>query len=341
MLTRITMSLSKGAAARGSVDFTRIVRRPKKVLCLPAQDDGELLLALPAIRSLRRHYRESVLALMVSEHKRGLWRLDDEVDEVIEFRPELLGGVSGAEFKRLSGILAHRRFDLVIDLGYRPRPLLSFLVSRSKPAVFCGLQAKESDKYRNLVVRDVSLPADEVQRNLALLKTLGISYEGHAAIWPRLADSDGKREFRERLKGDGLRKQQVILAVDAAPWDQKQMSEFIEAAGQNPTLALMLFDGAPTPEKKKDASVIRLDSPSPSEAAEALACAHGFVGVKNDLFSMAYLLRVPSVIAVADGTRGIPAAGPLLRLVPCKGRLALPHPAALKLVSEIDHRTHP
>jgi ADP-heptose:LPS heptosyltransferase len=340
ILTSLAMSLSKGASARGPVDFTKTVKKPKKVLCLPAQDDGELLLALPAIRSLRRHYRESLLALLVSEHKRGLWRLDDEVDEVIEFRPELLKGVSSTEFKRLSDVISHRHFDLVLDLGYRPQPLWSFLIHRSRPAVFCGVQSGEADKYRNLVVRNVSLPADEVQRNLALLRVLGIRYEGHAAIWPRLADSEGKREFRERLKGDGLRRHQVVMAVDAGSFDQRQLGVFLEAAGQNASSAVILFNGADLADPKVQMPVIRLDAPTAAETAEALACAQGFVGVKNDLFSMAYLLRVPSVISVRGGTRGLPAEGPLLRLVGHRGRPIFPSPEALKLLAEISHHSH-
>ncbi|HBE73549.1 MAG TPA: hypothetical protein DDW31_05620 [candidate division Zixibacteria bacterium] len=340
MLSSLAMSLSRGAAARGQVDFTRTIRRPKKVLCLPAQDDGELLLALPAIRSLRRHYRDSLLALLVSDRGRGLWRFDDEVDEVIEFRPELLKGVAGAEFKRLSRLLGSRHFDLAIDLGYRPRPLWSYLVHRSRPGVFLGVQSRESDKYRNLVVRDVSLPADEVQRNLALIRVLGISYEGHAAIWPRLADSDAKREFRERLKGDGLKKQQAILAVDAGPWDQRELSVFLDSLGRQHPLAVLLLGGEAPPAGQRELPVVRLESPSPAETAEALACAHGFVGIKNDVFSMAYLLRVPSVIAVPDGVRGIPSPGPILRLAPHKGRPAFPRPAVLKLIDEISHRVH-
>jgi ADP-heptose:LPS heptosyltransferase len=341
MLTSMVLAFSRGASARGTVDFTRVLKHPKKVLCLPAQEDGELLLALPAIRSLRRHCREAMLALLVSEHKRGLWRLDDEVDEVIEFRPELLKGVSSSEFKRLSGILGHRHFDLAIDLSYRPRALWSYLIHQARPAVFAGAQSVQTDKYRNLVVRNVSLPADEVQRNLAMLRVLGISYEGHAAIWPRLADSEGKREFRERLRADGLRRHQNILAVDAAPFDQRQLAEFLDTACQNQAMSVMLFDGTPLPETKREGSVIRLESPSAAEAAEALACAHGFIGVKNDLFSMAYLLRVPSVITVPDGTQGLPAAGPLLALVPHKGRPSFPRPASLKLMDDISHRPHP
>lgn len=341
MLTSLAMAFSRGASARGTVDFTRVLKHPKKVLCLPAQEDGELLLALPAIRSLRRHCREAMLALLVSEHKRGLWRLDDEVDEVIEFRPELIKGVSSSEFKRLSGILGHRHFDLAIDLSYRPRPLWSYLIHQARPAIFAGAQSGQTDKYRNLVVRNVSLPSDEVQRNLAVLRVLGISHEGHAVIWPRLADSEGKREFRERLKADGLRRHQNILAVDAGAFEPRQLTEFLETACQNQSLAVILFDGAPLPGATREGSVIRLESPSPAEAAEALACAQGFIGVKNDLFSMAYLLRVPSVIAVTDGTLGLPAAGPLLSLVANKGRPAFPRPASLKLIDDISRHHHP
>lgn len=341
MLTSLLMKLAPGAAARGPVDFTRILKRPKKVLCLPAQEDGELLLALPAIRSLRRHYREAILSLLVSEHKRGLWRLDDEVDEVIEFRPELLKSASSSEFKRLSALLSHRRFDLALDLNYRPNPLWSYLIDRAKPAVFAGVHSRELDKYRNLVVRDVNLPVDEVLRNLALLRVLGISYEGHAVIWPRLTDSEGKREFRERLRADGLRKHQNILAVDAAPWEQRPVMDFLESVGRYPNLAIILFDGRHFPDAKSEAPVIRLESPSTAETAEALACAQGFVGVKNDLFSMAYLLKVPSAISISEGTKGIPAASPLLKIATSKGRPAFPLPAAMKLAEEITHRSQP
>ncbi len=331
MLTRLAMSLAPGALSRGRVDFTRVLRRPQKILCLPSQDDGELLLALPAIRSLRRHYRDSLISLLVVEEKRGLWRFDDEVDEVIEFRPEMMRGITSQEYRRLLTVLSQRHFDLAIDLSLRPRPLWNYLLYRSRPQIFGGPACPQVDKYRNLRIRDVDLPDDEVYRCLRLLRPLGINYEGHAGLWPRLADAEGRREFRERLRVEGLKRHQPILVVDGAVWEPRQLSSFLENCAGSPSLAVVVLGGAGLGQRK---NVMVLESPSPAEAAEALSCAQGYIGIKNDRFSLAYMLRVPSLIVVPENSHGLPAPGPSLKIVFNK-KAIFPMEAAVKLAEQI------
>jgi len=338
LATELAISLSGSISSRGQVEITRILKHPRKILCLPAQDDGEVLMALPAIRSLRRHYREALLCLFLSEEKRGLWHFDDEVDEVIEFRPDLMKGITSKEFRRIYYLLRQRHFDLILDLNYRPQTLWCYLLSSSRPQVFLGMQHPAVDKFRNLIVRDRSLPRDEVQRNLSLLRVLGIEYHSSAVIWPKLADSEGKREFREKLKNDGLRKHQTVLALDGGAWERRQIQDFLSSLDAKHKLVVLLIGGPPIGTDLGNVHFIHLESPAASEQAEAIACSHGFIGVKNDLFSMAYLLKVPSVIAVPDGSRGLPAEGPHFRIVPVRGRVTFPQPAAKLLLEELAQR---
>lgn len=336
--SEIAISLSRSIWNRGQVEITRTLRHPRRILCLPAQGDGEVLMALPAIRSLRRHYRESLLTLFLSEEKRGLWHFDDEVDEVIEFRPDLMKGITSREFRRVAGLLRQKHFDLVLNLNYRPQPLWCYLLSRSRPQVFLGLQHPAVDKFHNLIIRDRSLPRDEVLRNLALLRVLGNEHHSQAVIWPKLADSEGKREFREKLKNDGLRKHQTVLALDGQAWEQRDLLDFLKSIDAKHRLVMLLIGGRPLNTDIGNVHLIYLESPAATEQAEALACSHGFIGIKNDLFSMAYLLKVPSVIAVPDGTRGLPAEGPHLKIVSVKGRMTFPKPAALMLLEDVAQR---
>jgi len=335
LLSRLALNASRGLRTPGPVPFTQIVRKPKKVLCLPAQQDGELLLALPAIRSLRRHYRESLLSLLLDDARRHLWRFDDEVDEVIEYRPDLVRGVASPEFKRVREVLRARRFDLVIDLGYQPHRLMAFLLSQGQPKVSAGMEHRETDKFRNLVIRDRSLPSDEVHRNLGILKVLGIDLEGHAMIWPKLADSEGRREFRERLRDEGLKRNQAILAIDAKPWERRDLDEFIGLMAAEPSIKLMLLNVDAGAGLSVPAQSLVMESPSMTELAEALSCVQGFVGAKNDTFSVANLLRVPSVIAVREGTRGLPAASGALAIVAQKGAVRFPRQQAQQLAADM------
>ncbi len=318
MYTNLMIGLSRKLLDNKPIDFTKIIKKPKKILCWPAQDDGELLYAIPAIRCLRKHYRDSLITLLLHEEKRGLWHFDSEVDEIIDYRPELLKGIYSKEFRRLHNTFRNRKFDLSIDFNYRPLDKMGYLLYRSRITVRYGQFTGDDYPFKNFIIKEDHLSRDEILRNLDIIKPLGASTVVQHSIWPKLAGVDGKREFKERLKGEGLRRGQIVLTLDGTHWKRKNLEDSLEFLSKLQNVKLIIIN----PDKLiKPLSLSRhivMNEPSTTEIAEALSQADGFIGTKNDIFSIAHMLKVPSLIAVEENTRGIPLPGEGLQLIPGK-----------------------
>jgi ADP-heptose:LPS heptosyltransferase len=319
-----------------AVSYGQLLGRPGRVLIFPAQGDGEVLWALPALRALRRHYSDSLLCLMLDEQRRSLWHFDDEVDEIIDFRPELLKGCRSPEFKRLNKMIKSRQFKLLVNLDYRSHRLMDYLFYKSVPGLRLGPASSDGFPFKNFMVRERDLLVDEALRNLALIKFLGVNADEHHLSWPRLVDAEGRREFRERLKLEGLQRGQMLWAIDAAPWKPAQLSDFLNKAGRHPGLKLMLINPPPELHLSAGHQPMVLNSTAVVEQAEALSFAKAYIGVKNDLFSIAYLLKVPCLIAARQGERGLPQTGESLQIVDYKGKPEFPRAHAEKMLQALN-----
>ncbi|MDI6739373.1 MAG: hypothetical protein QME74_03305 [Candidatus Edwardsbacteria bacterium] len=337
LLTDLRIDWSRKFGRRELLSFSRVIRAPQRILCVPAQADGELLMALPAIKALRRHYDDSLLVLLVDDRKRSLWRFDDEADEIIDFRPDQLKGVRSKEFWRLLRLIGQKKFDLLIDLDHRPHHLLSFLFYRARVAVRFGAQFKDDYPFKNFAVRPAGLPQDEIERNNAMIRQLGARRAEHFIHWPRPMISEGKREFRERFQHEIGARQAV--AVEDGVWKKRGLDEFLRAADARSNIQLILLNLAwPLTTELRNKPVV-CNSPSTVELAEILRHCQAFIGAKSDGFSIAYFLKVPSLIAVPKGERGLPAPDENLTIGRCKGRLEFPLQQAKQMLAEVASRS--
>lgn len=306
LFSDMAIGLSRRYGRQKPVDFTGIIKKPGRILCFPAQDDGELLCAVPAIRALRKHYRDSLIALLIDEDRRGLWHFDNEVDEVIDFRPRLVNGLACKESRRLKRIFRQRKFDLLLDLNHRPIKQMSYLFYRSGISVRYGQDTGRDYPFKNFLIKPEKLSADEVIRNLDIIKPLGAHSGSHHPAWPKLVGLEGKREFRERLKEEGLKKGQAVLVLDGSLWKKGNFEKTVNRLSKNQGLKLVIMNPDEKLANRSLGGQTMMNAPSAAEAAEALSQAQGFIGGKNDLFSIAYMLKVPSLITAPSRISGLP-----------------------------------
>jgi hypothetical protein len=335
LLTDLSIDLSRRFGKPPQLAISGHIGRPKRVLVFPAQADGEVLWSLPALRALKKHYPDSLLSLMLDENRRSLWHFDDEVDEIIDYRPQLLKGRGSAEFKKLRGLIRSRRFDLLLNLNYRSWPLADYLFYRSVPGLRCGVFSPGGYPFKNVMIRQDNLPQDEVRRNLSMLGFLGLEAAGHPIVWPRVVDAEGRREFKERLRGEGLQKGQQLVALDASAFKKTGLESFLKQAQKHPNLKLMLINPGPEYQAAPPAGALLLNSLATVELADALSFAKAFIGIKNDLFSLACLLKVPCLISASQPERGMPEEGEILQIVRFKRRPEFPQSHALKMLEAL------
>ncbi|MBI5805602.1 hypothetical protein HZA73_06105 [candidate division TA06 bacterium] len=335
LYTDLSIDLSRRFGKPPQLPLAKHIGRPKRVLIFPAQAEGEVLWSLPVIRALRKHYADSLLSLMLDEGRRSLWHFDDEVDEIIDYRPQLLKGRGSAEFKRLKGLIKSRRFDLLLNLNYRDCPLTDYLFYQTVPGLRCGAFFKDGYPFKNVMIRQENLPADEARRNFAMLGFLGLEAAGHPIVWPKLVDAEGRREFKERLRVEGLQKGQQLIALDAAAFKRQPLEIFLRQAQKHYSLKLMLINPGPELQSANPSGVLLLNSLATVELADALSFAKAFIGVKNDLFSLACLLKVPCLISAHQGERGMPEPGESLQIVEFKHKPEFPQSHALKMLEAL------
>ena len=104
----------------------------RKILAIKADDAGDFVIALPAIRRLKAHFPDAQLSILTNPAARSLAELEPAIDRMIDFTVAAIRPVHGKreadpdELAALTARLAVHGFDLAIDLRKHPdtRPLL-------------------------------------------------------------------------------------------------------------------------------------------------------------------------------------------------------------------------
>ncbi|MGO9089213.1 MAG: glycosyltransferase family 9 protein [bacterium] len=161
----------------------------QKILVLRLSAVGDVIRTLPAVKALKEHRPSSFITWIVEEPSRALLESQPEVDEVILFpRKRWTRGIKSlkgiwATFGEMRGFvkdLRRRKFDIVLDFhGILKSGVLSFLSGSPKRIGY----DRRSTKEGNFLFSNVKamLPQHKVsrfQRNLALLKGMGVEVEG-------------------------------------------------------------------------------------------------------------------------------------------------------------------
>jgi hypothetical protein len=186
-----------------------------------------------------------------------------------------------------------------------------------------------------MMIRQEKLPRDEARRNLAMLGFLGMETACHPIVWPRVVDAEGRREFKERLRVEGLQKGQQLIALDASAFKRQSLEGFWRQAQKHSSIKLMLVNSGPELQAACPAGTVLLNSLATVELADALSFAKAFIGIKNDLFSLAYLLKVPCLISARQGERGMPEEGESMQIISFKHKPEFPQSHALKMLEAL------
>lgn len=169
---------------------------PKRILVIKLIAIGDLVVALPTLRALKRSYPESHLAILVTPRVREVVEGCPYLDEIIYY--DVLGEDKGIRgLFKIIGQLRKKRFDLVIelDLYYRVTSLISYF-SRIKNRVGFDLRGQGRRGLYTLRVRYL-IDKHEVEAFLETAKEVGadISDKELAEIWV----SDEDKEYVTKL----------------------------------------------------------------------------------------------------------------------------------------------
>lgn len=209
--------------------------RPKKILLVKKDTIGDLVLAVPTIRAIRRKFPKSEITLLIAKSNRGLLDNCPYVDKIKYFDPywflpgsfkKWLGymaksGTSGKENQDLLKELKREHFDLGIDLrGNLFTIWLLYRINAKERMSFdiCGGGYFLTQKVP--YIRD----AHEVEHALELAKFLGVEIEKekYLELW---VEKEAREKVRRRLKDKGIRENDFLIGLNpGGRWEYRLWS---------------------------------------------------------------------------------------------------------------------
>jgi len=289
--------------------------QPHRILIIRLSALGDVVYTLPALAALRRHLPQAYIAWAVEEAAAGILAGHPELDDVIVVpRKRWMKRIRRAEIISVTReMLAVRKrvrkqnFDIAIDFQGNLRGALAAAASGAKIRVgFAPPDAKEqSHRLLNCTILiPAGLPVHRIERNLILMRALGVPASEYRGTIPAATDGQRQRvsqfldsanisgsfalvhpgvssfgsfkqwpveryvELITRLKEEGI---QTVLS--AGPGEEKLVSEIKNGAGKAPAA-----EGLELPE-----------------LAELMRRAAVFVGSDTGPTQMAWMLGTPTV----------------------------------------------
>jgi heptosyltransferase-2 len=206
----------------------------RSILVLRLGGIGDMVMATPAIKSLRKHFTKARLTVLAEEPAAEVIRGAPYVDELLTFRNLYtyrrksiftlpLNPKPILEELDLARLLFFRRFNLFVDLhliyGYKNaiRPMLTGYLSRAP--IRAGLDTDGYGFFLNLRVPDSAFqPRQITYRSLDVAAALGADVsDKQTEVW--ITDQD--REFSRQLLRDNIgadNRLRVGLHIGANPW---------------------------------------------------------------------------------------------------------------------------
>jgi len=170
---------------------------------------GDVILAVPSIRAIRKKYPKAKIKLLTSVDKRDIFANSPYINEVIvcdfKGRDRGLG-----RFLSIAGKLRYEDFDLVIDLQNNKRShILSFLSFAPKRY---GYDNGKFSILLNRKIKDLETPVDPVTHQSRVLGMLGIfSVDRSLELWPSEEDGEWADRF---LESHWVKKDAPVIAVN-------------------------------------------------------------------------------------------------------------------------------
>ncbi len=237
---------------------------PRSILVVRLTSLGDVLLATPAVRAIRKGFPDVSVSWLVEGSVAGLLAHQDFVDHVIEFPRRELGRSLGRGrifhaakvFSAFRKRLADERFDLVLDLhGIMKSALLTKMTRAGRRIGFDGTFAKEASwTVYDERVRGGSRRMHKVERNMLFASYLGI---GGVAIGDLRTSVEADRYVEGFLERNRVSLPLVAVnpfsskGSEFKRWDLANYGELIRRIGEETGATMMILWGPGEQEEAK------------------------------------------------------------------------------------------
>ncbi|MBN1292267.1 MAG: glycosyltransferase family 9 protein [Candidatus Latescibacteria bacterium] len=155
------------------VNITRILKNPGKILIIPYNRMGTILLAARVFKSFRDSFQSSQITVAVDHTWSILVENDSTIDEVFTFGEEINNPYSKS-FQNLGKQLSINNFDIAFYLSYQFETEMAYLTRLSCADLRISFKNDNENQFFNVEIVPSRGIKYEIDRYLEMLRTLGI-----------------------------------------------------------------------------------------------------------------------------------------------------------------------
>jgi ADP-heptose:LPS heptosyltransferase len=327
------LRFSRPSLRKEPVPFTDILRSARHILVRPPSGPGELLFSLKALGSIRRIYPGCELSLLVPERRIELVNAAGLADRVISYAEPLVP-FTGA-FKNMRKSLRRADFDLYLDFNRPQDENRRLFGSMGAAKIRMGMSTGEDFPYLNYEIKVAPEARDEVSRSLALLSWIDRS----------VLEEDGTENYRISMD-DKLWVDEFLISHSSISTEKRVMVDLSlprKKRGWELESLLNVFRGleqlcsprffiVPSPEAELTSAslslgvqrqVVVVDEPIVRTASLMQRC-DLIISSRSDLFSLAHLFELPSIILLPEHEEFYPPTSARLRVFRVKRGAPIP-----------------
>lgn len=294
-----------------AVNVTSILGNPRRILILPYNRMGSVLLATRVFKSVRERYPEAKISVAVHTAWSVLIQNDPTIDEVITFGDEIENPFSPG-FLAVGETLASRSFDVAFYLSYHYDLPTAYLARLSNAALRISFKTGEEHEFFNVQIIPAQTQRYEVERYLELLDTLGIS-GGMRDYTMTISTAIREKARMKYFSGELEARKDMLAAFDLTreivgdSITRKQAESVISSLVSDLDLSILVFfepDKRPIAASLKETfgkRVVLVEDRPVSTAAGLLSFCNFVVAHNTDLFQLAIALKVPVIGILTKG----------------------------------------
>jgi len=285
----------------GVVALTETLRRPQGILLVPSESLRDVLHTLPVVRVLRRAFPEAPISLMARADAADLFKEAPGLNEVILCYP-LEPPSRWKAFRQVVSEIRARHFDTLFSLDHHHDPVKALLGYLSGAKVRVGFRNGVNRDLYNILVDPPAVEAYLADRNLTLLRSVGIDTSGIGTDW---TPSDRERRIAEQLVDlRGLSQSELLVAFEAETdlcRDRPVLGHLSRALREELSAKFIVVQESPPAAYSQETDLVRpgegvdLACRTIRDALAILSCCDVFLCRNTNLLHFAVAMGVPTL----------------------------------------------
>ena len=157
-----------------SLNITKYLRKPGKILIIPYNRMGTVILATRVFKSIRESYPEAQISVAVHNSWSVLIQKDPTIDSVFTYG-DYIENPHSREFKTFAKELADQHFNIAFFLSFQNDICMAYMTNLTESDLRVSFSGNNDKEYFNVEIVPAAGTKNEVERYIEMFHTIGIN----------------------------------------------------------------------------------------------------------------------------------------------------------------------